>query len=190
MAWKKSAVKKIYTEASLYEYALGALGRSMRTVAELKRLMRTRAAHQPDCDALVEAVTVRLKQQHYLNDTSYASTYSRSRRDNQKFGSMRVVQDLRARGVHPDVIGKTVGETYAEVDEQKLARQFAERKRLKQPTDQKQAARIFRMMARAGFSSRIIVQLLRGWRVEDETISALEQEREMTELSPMGEDES
>jgi regulatory protein len=103
---------------------------------------------------------------------------------------MRVVQDLRARGVHPDVIGKTVGETYAEVDEQKLARQFAERKRLKQPTDQKHAARIFRMMARAGFSSRIIVQLLRGWHVEDETISALEQEREMTALSPSGEDES
>jgi len=190
MARKKSAVKKIYTEASLYEYALGALGRQMRTVAELKRLMRTRTAHQPDCDALVEAVTARLKQQRYLNDSSYASVYSVSRRDNQKFGQVRVVQDLRAKGVHPDVIGKTIGETYAEVDEQVLARQFAERKRLKQPNDQKQAARIFRMMARAGFSSRIIVQLLRGWRVEDETISALEQEREMTELSPMGEDES
>jgi regulatory protein len=189
MAWKKSAVKKNYTEAALYDYAVGALGRRMRTVAELKRLMRARAAHQPDCDALVEAVTTRLKQQRYLNDTSYASSYSASRRDNEKFGRMRVVQELKARGVHPDVIAKTVSETYGEVDEQKLVREFAERKRLKQPSGQKEAARIFRRMARAGFSSRAIVQLLRNWQVEDDTLSALEQEREMAALLPPDEDE-
>jgi regulatory protein len=188
MPWKKSSVKKTYTEGTLYEYAVGALGRRMRTVAELKRLMRTRASHQPDCELLVEAVTARLKEQRYLNDTSYASSYSAYRRDTEKFGRIRVVQDLKAKGVHPDVISKTVGETYAEVDEQKLAREFTERKRLKQPTDQKAAARIFRMMARAGFSSRVIVSLLRNWKVEDETISALEQEREMIEQTP--EDES
>jgi regulatory protein len=190
MAWKKSAVKKIYTEATLYEYALGALGRRMRTVAELKRLMRTRVAHQPDSEALVEAVTVRLKEQRYLNDTSYAASYSAYRRDTEKFGRIRVVQDLKAKGVHPDVIGKTVTEAYNEVDEEKLARDFAGRKRLKQPKDQKEAARIFRMMARAGFSSRIIVKLLRNWKVEDETLSALELEREMAEQSPLAEDES
>ena len=153
----------------------------MRTVAELKRLMRTRAGHQPDCDVLVEAVTARLKEQRYLNDTSYAASYSAYRRDTEKFGRMRVVQELKAKGVHPEVIGKAIGETYGEVDEQKLAREFAERKRLKQPQDQKQAARIFRMMARAGFSTRVIVQLLRKWKVEDETLSALELEREMAE---------
>lgn len=184
MAWKKSAVQRTYTEAALYDYAVGALARRMRTVAELKRLMRARAAHQPNCDALVEAVTARLKERRYLNDTSYASSYSASRRDNQKFGRIRVTQELKAKGVHPEVIEKSVAETYAEVDEQRLVREFAQRKRLKQPGDQKQAARIFRMMVRAGFSSRAILQLLRNWRVEDETLSALENEREMAELSP------
>jgi len=195
MAWhksgaKKSAVQKVYTEEMLYEYAVGALARRMRTVAELKRLMRTRTARQPDCEALVEAVTARLKEQRYLNDTSYASTYAVSRRDNEKFGRMRVVQELKARGVHPEVIDKTVGESYAGVDEQRQLRAFAERKRLRQPEDQKQAARIFRMMARAGFSSRAIVQFLRRWQVEEETLSALEQEREMAALSPPAEEES
>jgi regulatory protein len=190
MAWKKSAAKKTYTENTLYEYAVGALGRRMRTVAELKRLMRTRAAHQSDCDALVEAVTARLKEQRYLNDTSYATAYSAYRRDTEKFGSMRVAQDLRSKGVHPDVIGKALGETYGVVDEQKLAAEFARRKRLKQPEDQKHAARIFRMMARAGFSTRVIVQLLRNWNVEDETLSALEQEREMADATLPNEDES
>ncbi len=190
MGWKKSAAKKIYTESTLYEYAVGALGRRMRTVAELKRLMRTRTGHQPDCDALVEAVTARLKEQRYLNDTNYATAYSAYRRDTEKFGRMRVVQDLKAKGVHPDVISRAIGEIYSEVDEQKLARQFTERKRLKQPKDQKEATRIFRMMARAGFSTQVIVKLLRNWNVEDETLSVLEQEREMAEQNPFPEDES
>jgi regulatory protein len=191
MAWKKSSPRKIYTEDTLYEYAIGALGRRMRTVAELKRLMRARAGHQPDCEALVESVTARLKEQRYLNDTTYATSYSASRRDTEKFGRMRVVQDLKAKGVHPDVISKAVGESYSEVDEQTLARQFVERKRLKQPKDQKEAARIFRALARAGFSTRVIVKLLRNWNVEDETLSALEQESEMTEQSrALPEDES
>lgn len=190
MAWKKSGAPKVYTEATLYEYAVGALGRRMRTVAELKRLMRTRVSHQPECEALVEAVTARLKEHRYLNDTSYAAAYSAYRRDTEKFGRIRVVQDLKAKGVHPDVIGKTVAEVYSEVDEEKLARDFAARKRLKPPIDQKAAARIFRMMARAGFSSRIIVKLLRNWKVEDDTLSALELEREMAEQAPLAEDES
>ena len=190
MAWKKSAVKKIYTEATLYEYALGALGRRMRTVAELKRLMRVRVAEQPEGDALIEAVTARLKERRYLNDSSFALSYSEYRRDTEKFGRIRVVQDLKAKGVHPDVVGKTVAEAYGEVDEQKLAREFVARKRLKKPKDQKEAARTFRMMARAGFSSPIIVKLLRNWNVEDETLSALELEREMAEIAPSPEDDS
>jgi len=47
--------------------------------------------------------------------------------------------------------------------------------------DQKQAARIFRALARAGFPSRVIIPILKKWKVEDETLSALEQEREETE---------
>jgi hypothetical protein len=46
------------------------------------------------------------------------------------------------------------------------------------------------MMARAGFSTQIIVKLLRDWKIEDEMLSALEQEREMAEQAPSLEDES
>jgi hypothetical protein len=36
-------------------------------------------------------------------------------------------------------------------------------------------------LVRAGFSSRVIFPILKKWDVEDETLSALEQEREETE---------
>lgn len=168
--------KKSYDEASLYEYAVGALGRKMRTVAELKRLMRTRVGHQSDGDTLIESVISRLKEQRYLNDSQYAASYSALRKDNEKFGRMRVVQDLKAKGVHGDVIDKAVSATYSGVNEEQLARAFLFRKRAKKPADQKSAARIFRMLARAGFSTRAIVSILRKWEVEDETLTLLEQE--------------
>jgi regulatory protein len=181
---RNRAAKKSYTEESLYDYAVFMLGRRMRTVAELKRLMRARAGHQSDCDTLVEAVTARLKQQRYLDDSSYAAYYSAMRRDNDSFGRIRVAQELKARGVHPELVAKSVAQAYDEVEEAQLVRRFAERKRLVLPKERKQAARIFRMMARAGFSSRAIFQWLRAGKVEEETLAQLEQERETAENSP------
>ncbi len=174
MAFKRAA--KTYDEASLYEYAVRALGRRMRTVAEIKRLMRNRVAAQPNGEALIEAVVARLKSQRYLNDTSYAESYSRFRKENEKFGRLRVIQDLKIKGVHADIIEKVVRAAYDEVNEEHLAREFLRRKRISQPVGQKQAARVFRTLVRAGFASRIVFRILKTWDVDDETIAALEEE--------------
>ena len=54
--------KKVYTEAELYEYAVGALGRRMRTVAELKRLLRQRVEADTEFgQTLVELIIRKLK---------------------------------------------------------------------------------------------------------------------------------
>ncbi len=169
---------KIYDEQMLYDYAIGALGRRMRTVAELKRLMRDRVREQPHAELLVDVVIARLKEQKYLNDTNYAESYSRYRKENEKFGRRRVVQDLKTKGVHPDIIDKTIDAAYAGVNEEQLARQYLHRKRLKkpEPADQKQAAKVFRNLMRAGFSTRTIFRILKQWDVNDETLCALEAE--------------
>src|SRR5271157_6135329 len=116
--------RKIYDEQMLYEYAIGALGRRMRTVAEMKRLMRNKVREQPHAELLVDVVIARLKEQKYLNDTSYAESYARFRKENEKFGRRRVVQDLRAKGVHGDIIESVVGAAYSDVNEEQLAREF------------------------------------------------------------------
>ena len=168
--------QKIYDEASLYEYAIRTLGSQMRTVAELKRKMRERVKGQEHGELLIDVVIALLKEQRYLNDTNYAESYSRFRKENEKFGRARVVQDLKAKGVHGDLIAKAVDTAYEGVDEEKLARQFLRRKRIVKPENQRQAARAFRMMTRAGFASRIIFRILKKWDVDDETITALESE--------------
>ncbi len=189
MGFRRSRLAKVYDEASLYEYAVGALSRKMRTVAELKRLMRERVRTQPNGSDLIETVVERLKQQRYLNDSQYAASYSQYRQENEKFGRMRVVHDLKSKGVHGDVIDKTVGAAYSGVNEEKLAREFLQKKRTKKPKDQKEAARVFRMLVRAGFTSRTIVKILRSWDVEDETLTELEQEREEAETATAEVDE-
>ncbi len=171
------SAKKLMNEAELYDYAVGALARRMRSVAELKRLLRRRVEPGELGDTLVELVIARLKEQRYLNDAQYAATYSSLRRENDKFGRRRVVTDLKARGVHPDVIQKAVAGTYDSVNEETLARDYLRRKRLPKPADNKQAAKIFRSLIRAGFGTRTIISILKKWDVDDEVLTALESEQ-------------
>lgn len=169
--------KKVFTEEELYEYAVGALARRMRSVAELKRLLRNKVEANTEIgQTLVELIIVRLKDRGYLNDSKYAAAYSSFRRDNEKFGRMRVVTDLKAKGVHGDVIEKAVSSAYQDVNEEKLARDYLRRKRLQKPADRRQAARIFRQLVRAGFQSKTVFTILKKWDVDDETLSALEEE--------------
>jgi regulatory protein len=169
--------RKVFTEDELYEYAVGALARRMRSVAELKRLLRPRVEAESEIgQTLVELVIRRLKDQGYLNDAKYAAAFSSLRRDNEKFGRRRVVTDLKAKGVHGEVIEKAVDAAFDEVNEEKQARAYLRRKRLAKPKDRKGAARIFRQLARAGFGSKAIFAILKKWDVEDEVLSVLEEE--------------
>jgi regulatory protein len=173
------ARRKLETEGELYEYAIGALGRRMRSVAELKRLLRQRVDADTEIgQTLVELIIRRLKDQGYLNDARYAASYSALRRDNEKFGRRRVVTELKIKGVHADVLDGAVETAYAEINDEKQARDYLRRKRVKKPSDRKQAARIFRQLIRAGFASKTIFNILRKWDVEDELLIQLETEEE------------
>lgn len=171
--------KKTDSEDVLYEYAVGALGRRMRSVAELKRLLRPRVETETEYgQTLVELVIRKLKDQGYLNDARYAAAYSSFRRENEKFGRRRVITDLKIKGVHAEVIEKAVESVYGDVSDESLARQYLKRKRLVKPKDKKQSARIFRQLMRAGFGAKTIFAILKTWDVDDETLSALESEIE------------
>ena len=59
--------RKLETEPELYEYAVGALGRRMRSIAELKRLLRNRVEADTEIGkTLVELVVRRLKEELQL----------------------------------------------------------------------------------------------------------------------------
>ena len=172
--------RRTYSEQELYEYAVGTLARRMRTVAELKRRMRARVAEPESeyAETLVELVIRRLKDQRYLNDSEYAAAYTSMRRDNQKLGRRRVITELKTRGVHGSVVEKAVEAAYEGVSEEKQAREYLRKKRLAKPVGQKQAARIFRQLVRAGFGTQTIISILKKWDVDQEMLTALNSERD------------
>jgi regulatory protein len=161
-------------EPALYEYAIAALGRRMRTVTELKRLMRNRVEEGETGATKINAVVLRLEEHHYLDDPAYAATYTRLRQDNEKFGRRRVQQELSRRGVNSAVISTTVDAAYENISEETLARKHLERKRVKQPTNEKESARVVRLLVRGGFSTGVIFKILKSWNVSDDTLAALE----------------
>lgn len=175
MAFARSK-RILVDEASLYEYAIGALGRRMRTVAELKRLLRDKVEDSEHGRLLIQVVIARLKEEKYLNDSQYAATFSSLRKENDRFGKRRVISDLKQRGVHDDIISKAVSSTYEQTNEEQLARAYLRRKRLNKPSNEKETARIFRAMVRAGFGSKTIFTILKKWDVDDEVLTALEGE--------------
>jgi regulatory protein len=167
--------KQPLSEDALFEYAVGALARKMRTVRDLKKLMRQRVEEGDPGERIMDRVVARLKELKYLSDARFAEDYTRLRRDNEKYGSRRVQQGLVQRGVHKDVISATIEKEYGEVDELALAREYVARKRIKQPEGEdakKQAARIMGRLQRAGFSAGVVFKLLRSWEIEIEETDA------------------
>jgi regulatory protein len=172
---RQSAKPKTFLDAAaLFAYAVRSLGRQMRSEADLRRLMNARVEPEESGAAKVEAVVMRLKEYGYLDDAVYAETYARLRQQNQKLGQRRVTQDLQQKGIDGDLIATTIEARYSQTDEETLARQHLERKRLRKPENEKETARILRRLVAAGFSTGVIYKILRQWEVPDEALTALE----------------
>jgi len=167
--------KSHLAEPALYNYAIKALGRHMRTEAELRRLMSTRAEPGPGGEAAIKTVLGRLKEHGYLSDAAFAETYARLRQENEKLGARRVRQDLRQKGIRSDLIAETLEARYGATNEEALARQHLERKRIRKPENEKETARVMRRLVTAGFSTGVIYKILRQWNVPDESLAALDE---------------
>jgi len=164
-------------EAGLFEYAVGALARRMRTERDLRRLMKARAEAGEAGVRAMDAVVVRLKELNYLSDTRFAEDYTRVRKEHEKFGKRRVQQDLMQKGVKRELVASALETAYEGVDEVTLAREYIARKRMKQPSGenaQKETARAMNRLLRAGFSSKAIYKVLREWELPAEALEGME----------------
>jgi regulatory protein len=171
---KAEKVRPKLNERELYEYAVKALGRHMSTEMELRRLMQRRAEFGEPGEAAIASVVKRLKEYGFLNDAVYAETYARLRQQNDKLGARRVRNDLQQKGVKAELIQSTVDARYGETDEETLARQHLERKRIKKPENERETARVVRRLVGAGFKTGTIFKILRTWDVPEESLAALD----------------
>jgi regulatory protein len=172
MAFARPKRREPVGEAELFEYAVATLARRMRSERDLRRLMQPRAEEGEAGQQAMDGVVRRLQELNYLSDTRFAADYTRLRKENEKFGKRRVQQDLMQKGVSKELIATTLTNAYESVDEAALARAYCARKRMKQPVDQKETARVMNRLMRAGFSSMAIFKVLRAWGVAVEESGA------------------
>ena len=149
----------------MFEYAVGALSRRMRTERDLRRLMKARAEPGEAGQRAMDAVVARLVELKYLSDTRFAADFTRMRKENQGFGRRRVQQDLAVKGIAKETAEGALGAAYDEADEVALARAYVQRKRIQRPKDQKETVRVMNRLMRAGYGSGAIFKVLRGWEV-------------------------
>ena len=177
MAFAGTKKREPVGEAGLFEYAVAALARRMRTERDLRRLMKPRAEEGETGARAIDAAIARLKELNYLSDERFAEDYTRVRKEHEKFGKRRVQRDLIEKGVTRELVASTLETAYEDVDEVALARQYIARKRMKQPSGenaQKQTARAMNRLLRAGFSSRAVYKILREWNLPEHALEEME----------------
>jgi regulatory protein len=121
-----------------------------------------RAADPADAEAAI----IRLREIGYLNDQRFAESYANARVENEGFGRMRVLNDLRARRVSGNMAEQAVEQALGGRSEAELIDAFIERRMHSVAAggpieDEKKLAAAYRKLRRAGFTSGPILAALK-----------------------------
>jgi regulatory protein len=166
----------------LFEYAVQCLGRRAFAADELGAKLRPRAARAAD----VEATLARLKDVGYLDDKRFAESFALNRAENDGFGRMRVLSDLRARRVPAKLAETAVAQVFEDRSESDQIEAYIDRKmpslRAKgKVEDDRELARLWRRLRHAGFSSGGALAALKRLAARPELIEEPVEEEEANE---------
>ena len=173
---RAKTVKPPLEPPALLEFAVRSLSAKMKSIRDLRRKLKDRAEPGDAGEAAVDAVILKLKDLGYLSDERFAADFTRLRKENEKFGPRRVQQGLMQKGIAQELANTTLTAAYEDVDEVALAKRYVERKRMKRPEGDKEVARTMRRLMGAGFSSKTIWKVLRGWGAEVDEVDVDEAE--------------
>jgi regulatory protein len=168
---------KLLDQEALMNCALRLLGGRAYSTGELREKLRRRAERAES----VDAVLGKLKEAGYLDDRRFAENYAAARLENQGFGKMRVLRDLRQHRVAPKLAEQVIERTFQSTDESELIEAFLKRKfRGKELgpflADEKNLAAAFRRLRYAGFSAGASILVLKRYANRAEELDAMETE--------------
>jgi regulatory protein len=163
----------------LLAYSARVLTARAQTTSELRQKLTRRAAERSDVDDVIR----RLKENGYLNDQRFAESFANWRRDNEGFGKTRVVRDLMARRVAPELAKKAAESAYTGTDETALIEQFLQRKFRGKNLgvllqEDKHLASAFRRLRTAGFSAGGSIKVLKRYAAEAERLEEIDEEEQ------------
>jgi len=160
-----------FAAEELFDYAVKCLGARAHSTGDLKAKLRQRAANPSDVDSAIQ----RLKEIGYLDDRRFAESYATARIENEGFGRIRVLNDLRARRVPGDMAERAVQQALGDRTEAELIDAYIERR---VPSiaaggpieDERKLAAAYRKLRRAGFTSGPVLAALKRFAARPEAI--------------------
>lgn len=163
--------------AGLWEFALRLLGARALPAAELRDKLRRKAADPADVAPLVD----KLKAYGLLDDDKYAENYASARLESRSQGRLRVLRDLRLRGVPGRVARAAVEKVYGEADEAALIEDFLKKKYrnvalAEHLADPRNLAAAYRKIRYAGFSARGAIEALKRYSARAEELEEAPEE--------------
>ena len=149
MVVPKQVTEKDY--AACYNKALDLLSRRVHFVSELRRKLVTRGFQADDVSRALEA----LDEAGFLNDEEAARQFAEGRQRRLGEVGLRLVQELRKRGVDSDLAARVV-EGLGTDGHDAMARQMVESLRMRGAQNEK----IARHLNRKGFGKAAILRIL------------------------------
>ncbi len=174
--WK---TQKLDAEA-LWEYALRALGRRAHSANELRAKLARRAGQQADVDTAM----AKLREYALVDDAKFSEAFATSRLQNDGFGRLRVLRDLRAKRVASAVADEAVQKTFSGIEESELIEQYLARKYrnidlAQYLKEERNLANAYRRLVMAGFNARTCLTILKRY---SSAAEGLEEPPEETEF--------
>ncbi len=141
---KLSTLKDKAVLDKAFDRALNLISHRMRSEWELREYLKRKNYDE----GVQEAVTIRLENRGYINDSEFAQRWVETRRLLKPTSKRRLIQELRQKRITDDIIQQTLEAD--ETDELEVLRDLIERKR--KQTIYQNDLKLMQYLARQGFS--------------------------------------
>jgi regulatory protein len=147
-------------------YAVAQLARREHSRAELRNKLRRRLKGENDAAeaaAQIETILDELQAKGLLSDARFAAVLTRTRAE--RFGAARIRREMREHDL-PDAVVKPAMEQLRATEEAR-ARELWKRRFGRPPADAAERARQMRFLAQRGFSTAVVLRVVRAPVAED-----------------------
>lgn len=145
-----------YEFSKAFDRALRFASFKRRTQAQLEKKM----LELDYGDDIIRKVIKKMKELKYLDDEQYAEDYIEERTNMKPSGKRLIAMELKNKGINEQTIIKKLESS--EIDEYNLAYGLAEKKISRiQNLDRKELQRIYAFLMRRGFSSNLVLKVLK-----------------------------
>jgi regulatory protein len=148
------------------QYAVAQLARREHSRAELRLKLRRHLRADADpaaAAARVEEVLDELQSKGLLSDTRFAAVLTRTRAE--RFGAARIQHEMRGHDLPDEVVRPAIEQLKA--TEEQRARDVWRRRFGQPPADAAERARQMRFLAQRGFSTSVVLKIVRSAPSED-----------------------